>query len=69
MTDWHLRTEREWQCSDNWQAHFAVGLDWGDTTLSYNHQSWWSCGKPFGEGKPELYTDDIRLVHRFGGKD
>ena len=69
MSDWHVRTDREWQCEDNFQAHFEVGLDWGDTRLGYHHQSWWSCGGPIGNGKPELYQDDIRITHTFGGKD
>lgn len=67
-SDWYLRTDREWQCSDNFQAHFEVGLDWGKTTLGYHHQSWWTCGGPFNDRK-ELYVDDIRLTHQFGGKD
>lgn len=67
-SDWYVRTEREWQCSDNFQGRFAVGLDWGKTELEYFHQSWYTCGGPFGEGKPELYQDSINLTHRFGGK-
>lgn len=66
-SDWYLRTEREWQCSDNFQAHFEAGVEWDSgTRIGYHHQSWWSCGGPFND-KPELYVDDIRVTHKFGG--
>jgi len=67
-SDWFVRTSRDWQCSKNWQAEFEVGLDWGDTSLGYNHQSWYFCGGPFAHGSPELYQDAVKLTHRFGGK-
>lgn len=69
-SDWFVRTDREWQCSRQPMAQFAVGLDWGKTELEYEHQSWWFCGgpKPFADGSPELYQDSINLTHRFGGK-
>lgn len=66
-SDWYVRTERPWQCSDNYQGHFELGLDWGDTRLGYHHQSWFTCGDPFNS-RPELYVDDVRLTHTFGGK-
>lgn len=67
-SDWYVRTEREWQCSDNMQAHFEVGYEWDQgTKLGYHHQSWWTCGGPFND-RSELYVDDIRLTHKFGGR-
>ncbi len=68
-SDWYVRTEREWQCSENWQAHFELGVEWEKTSLGYHHQSWWVCGGPFWDDRKELYQDDIRLTHRFGGRD
>lgn len=62
-----VRTTQSYQCSDNFQAHFEAGLDWGNTRVGYHHQSWWSCGRPFNS-KAELYQDDIRIVRTFGGK-
>jgi len=67
MSDWHVRTERDWQCSQNWEAHFGFGLDWGRASLGYQHQSWWLCGGPFND-RPELYSDRILFNYRFGGK-
>lgn len=66
-SDWHLRTDREWQCH-NPQFHGEIGLEWdNDIKLGYHHQSWWGCGAPFND-KPELFTDDIRLTKKWGGK-
>lgn len=68
MSDYYLRTEREWQCSQNWQAHFEFGLDWGKAQLGYHHQSWWVCGGPWWNDRPELYSDALTLTYRWGGK-
>ena len=68
MSDHYLQTSREWQCSQNWSAHFEFGLDWGRASLGYNHQSWWVCGGPWWNDRPELYSDRILFNYRFGGK-
>lgn len=68
-SDWYVRTEREWQCSDNWQAHFEGGIKWknvwrgqDEVRAGYHHQSWWSCGSPWNNNA-ELYQDDIRITY------
>lgn len=68
-SDWYVRTEREWQCSDPFQGQFALGWDFGATEIEYYHQSWIACGGPFGDGRPELYQDSVNLRHRFGGRE
>jgi len=66
-TDWALRTDQDWQCSDNLQFNGAVGLEFpNEWTISYNHQSWVLCGSPLND-KSELYQDDIRVTKKFGG--
>jgi len=67
-SDWYVRTERDWQCSDNFQGQFALGWDFGATEIEYYHQSWYPCGGPFNN-KAELYQDSINLRHRIGGID
>ena len=68
MSDYWLQTERPWQCS-NLQFHGEVGLEFDSGwTVGYHHQSWLRCGKPLGNNKPEVYTDDIRVMKKFGGK-
>lgn len=64
QSDWYVRTGREWQCEDNWQAHVGVHAEWGQWTASFNHQSWLFCGT--FNSKPELYQNDIRLTRTFG---
>lgn len=67
-TDYWLQTERSWQCSKQPQAHFEVGLEFDHKlTIGYHHQSWYRCGGPFND-RPEVYTDDIRIQKKFGGK-
>lgn len=66
-SDWYVRTEREWQCSDNFQGRFAVGLEFDEWEIEYFHQSWYTCGGPFNN-RTELYQDSINIKHRFGGK-
>jgi len=68
MSDWYVQTDRDWQCSQNWEAHFGFGLDWGRASLGYQHQSWWVCGGPYWNDRPELYSDRILFNYRFGGK-
>ena len=68
MSDFYVQTDRSWQCSQNWEAHLGFGLDWGRASLGYHHQSWWLCGQPFGNERPELYSDRILFNYRFGGK-
>jgi len=69
QTDYWLQTDRDWQCSKQPQFHAEVGLEFDDGwTLGYHHQSWLMCGSPRGNNDPEVYTDDIRLTKKFGGK-
>ena len=68
MSDWYLQTDREWQCSQNWQARIGFGLEWDHVSLGYHHSSWWVCGGPWWDDRPELYSDVILLNYRFGGK-
>lgn len=68
MTDWYRQTSRGWECSQNWKATIEAGLDWGHCRVGYHHQSWWLCGGPFYDERPETYADDIRGTCRFGGK-
>jgi hypothetical protein len=65
-SDWYLRTEREYQCS-NPQAHFEAGLEKGRVRVGYHHQSWFRCGGPFND-RAELYVDDIRVTYKIGGE-
>jgi len=68
MTDYWLQTSRDWQCSKQPQVHGEVGLEWDNGwTLGYHHQSWLNCGGPFNSS-PEVYTDDIRITKKWGGK-
>ena len=69
-SDWYVRTTRTWQCSDNFQAHFELGYELPNkrTKVGYHHQSWFSCGRPFNPERPELYQDDIRVTHKWGGR-
>ena len=67
-TDYWLKTEQEWQCSKQPQVHAEVGLEFDhQLTIGYHHQSWLRCGGPFND-LPEVYTDDIRIQKKFGGK-
>jgi len=66
QSHWRLQTERHYQCDSKYQAHFEVGLDWGNAKVGYHHQSWWACGAPFNNDA-ELFVDDIRVTYTFGG--
>jgi len=67
-TDYWLQTDRDWQCSKQPQFHGEVGLEFdGGWTVGYHHQSWWRCGGPFNN-RPEVFTDDIRITKKWGGK-
>ncbi len=67
-SDWYVRTQREWQCSDNFQGVFEIGLDYGDWEIGYRHQSWYTCGGPFND-RSELYQDAVEVNYRFGGRE
>lgn len=68
QSDWHVRAGRPHQCDDNVKFDGELGLEWPNNWgVAYHHQSWVLCGAPFGDGKPELYQDDIRVWKRFGG--
>ena len=68
MTDHWVQTTNKDQCSKQPQFHIELGLEWAnDWTLGYHHQSWVRCGGPFND-RPEIYTDDIRLTKKWGGK-
>ena len=66
-TDPLRRTTNSNECRHNLPAHFEGGLDWGNTSLGYEHRSWFFCGEPFNN-EAETYADTIWLRHRFGGK-
>ena len=67
MTDWMLRTEREWACENPDVFHGEVGVEWpSKVTLGYHHQSHVSCGGPFNN-KPETYRDEIIIRKQWGG--
>lgn len=68
QTDYWLQTDRSWQCSRQPQAHFELGAEFDhDLKIGYHHQSWWRCGG-IGNDRPEVYTDDIRITKKWGGK-
>ena len=68
-TDYWLKTTQDWQCSKQPQFHAEVGLEFDHNwQVGYHHQSWLMCGRPFGNSNPEVYTDDIRITKKFGGK-
>ena len=66
-TDYWLQKERTWQCSNGIQGQLEVGMirptKNGHLRLGYHHESWLNCGKPLGNGEPEVYQDDVRLVY------
>ncbi len=65
-SDWHLRTEREWQCSNPF-VYFEAGYEMKNNwSIGVNHQSHVQCGVPF-DTKPETYSLDVRVTKRFGG--
>lgn len=67
-TDYWLKTSQSWQCSKQPQFHAEVGLEFDhNLTVGYHHQSWVRCGGPFNS-RPEVYTDDIRITKKWGGK-
>lgn len=67
LSDWFVQTDRPWQCH-NPQFHGELGLEWDSKVkLAYHHQSWFGCGGPLN-GRPEIFTDDIRLTKKWGGK-
>lgn len=71
MSDWYVRTARPWQCEKNVQFNGELGLELpAGWSVAYHHQSWLMCGGPFksGNGRPELYQDDIRISKKFGGQ-
>jgi len=68
MTDYWLKTSNPDQCSRNVQFNGEVGLEFPHNwQLGYHHQSWLLCGGPFNH-RPEIYTDDIRLTKKWGGR-
>ena len=68
FSDWHVRTEREWQCSVNIPFQGEIGLEWeSGWSAFYEHQSWYFCGGPFWDSRPELYRDGIWIAKKFGG--
>ena len=68
MTDQLVQTGLKDQCSIQPQFHAELGLELpNDWSLGYHHQSWLFCGGPFNS-RPEIYTDDIRLTKKWGGR-
>lgn len=67
MSDYWVRTSRSWQCSNGIQGQLEVGVKYhvgnDHVRLGYHHESWLNCGQPFGNGRPEIYQDDVRLVY------
>jgi hypothetical protein len=69
MSDWYVQTSRDWQCSSNVQFNGELGVELpGNWSIASHHRSWVFCGKPFGDGKPELYQDDIRTRKNWGAQ-
>jgi len=68
MTDYMLRTDRDWTCDDNWTGNFEAGLEFDNQwTAGYRHISYVTCGGPFNS-KPEVYMDEIIISKKWGGK-
>ena len=68
MTDQLVQTGHKDQCSRQPQFHVELGIETENNwKLGYHHQSWLRCGGPFNH-RPEIYTDDIRLTKKWGGK-
>lgn len=68
MSDWYLRTDRDWTCSNGDTFHAELGLEFDhDWRVGYHHQSHISCGGPFNS-HPEVYQDEIILTKKFGGR-
>jgi len=68
FSDWYLRSDREWECSNKENFHAEIGLEFDHQwTIGYHHQSHLTCGGPFNN-HPELYQDEIMIMKRFGGR-
>lgn len=69
QTDQLLRTDRPDQCSRNIKFHAEAGYEFTKYwSMNLHHQSWLLCGRPFGNGKPEMYSYDFRITGRIGGR-
>lgn len=67
LSDWYLRSERGWQCSEPWifDAEFGYEFD-NNVRLGIYHESQLFCG--MFNHKPELYSAKVRLSKKWGGK-
>ena len=68
MSDWYLRTDRGWTCSNNENFHAELGVEMDNQwKVGYHHQSHVTCGGPFNS-HPELYQDEIIVTKKWGGR-
>ena len=65
-TDWHLQTDRTWQCSNGPKAILELGVEKDHLRIGIHHESWWLCGNS-RKSRRELYFNDIRIVRKWGG--
>ena len=67
-TDYWLQTDRSWQCSDQPEFIGELGLETPKNwAIALEHESWVRCGGPFGDGKPEIDSNRIKITKKFGG--
>jgi len=68
QSDWYLRSDRDWECSNKENFHAEIGLEFDhQITVGYHHQSHLTCGGPFNN-HPELYQDEIIIEKKWGGR-
>lgn len=67
-TDYWVQTDRPWQCDRNPKFDGEVGVETRNNwSLGLHHESWVLCGTGVNR-HPEVYSNDIRLSKKWGGR-